>query len=483
MKKKLLLIAVLAFVFTGIVASTITPFLYMRIIQDISRIVRDNYVRPVSIDSLYLNAIKGMLKDLDPHSVYLTPQEYKELQVKTEGEFGGLGIQIAKMGNYITIIAPIEGTPAYRAGILPGDVIIKIDGVDTKDMSINEGVKRMRGKPGTKCVLTIQREGEEPFDVPIIRDVIRINAVPYYGNIDGVGYIRLSDFSGNAYAETKEAIQDLLSQGVNGIVLDLRSNPGGLLVQAVEIASLFIDKGKIVVSTKGRRSSQTMTSHGNRFEKFPLVVLVDGGSASASEIVSGAIQDWDRGLIVGTKTFGKGSVQKIWPLSDGALKLTTALWYTPSGRGIDKSFSAKDTAKTFYTLRMKRVVHGGGGITPDTIIPYPELEKIVLKMRNKNLFFKFSVHYMKQHKNDFKDVNNEILNEFKTYVKKNKVEFTDEEWKDAEKMVKYYLRIQLFENKWGIKGKYRALLENDEQFGFARKLLKRCKDYRDVFKF
>ena len=211
------------------------------------------------------------------------------------------------------------------------------------------------------------------------------------------------------------------------------------------------------------------------------MVLVDEGSASASEIVSGAIQDWDRGIIVGMKTFGKGSVQKIWPLTDGALKLTTALWYTPSGRGIDKLFSAEDTAKTFYTLRMKRIIHGGGGITPDTIIPYKRLSKLVARLRKKNLFFKFSVHYMNQHKDKFKDVNDEILAEFKEYVKGMDVDFTDEEWDEAKENINYYLRMQLFENKWGIKGRYKAMLEDDDHFLYAKGLLKGCKHYEDVF--
>ena len=248
-----------------LIFSTINTVNYYNILGKVLKLVRSRYVETVPVDSLMKGAIKGVMEQLDPHSIYMSPREYKDLMINTEGEFGGLGIQISKIGNYITIVAPIEGTPAYRIGLQSGDKIVKIEGKSTLDMSLAEAVSKMRGKPGTKVTVTISREGEEPFDVTITREIIRIDAVPFFTTIDGIGYIRLSDFNKNAYSQTKKALNDLLNnKGVKGIVLDLRSNPGGLLDQAIELSSLFIDRGKVVVSTKGRNEYEEFKSRGNR---------------------------------------------------------------------------------------------------------------------------------------------------------------------------------------------------------------------------
>ncbi len=468
-----------------LIFSTINTVNYYNILGKVLKLVRSRYVETVPVDSLMKGAIKGVMEQLDPHSIYMSPREYKDLMINTEGEFGGLGIQISKIGNYITIVAPIEGTPAYRIGLQSGDKIVKIEGKSTLDMSLAEAVSKMRGKPGTKVTVTISREGEEPFDVTITREIIRIDAVPFFTTIDGIGYIRLSDFNKNAYSQTKKALNDLLNnKGVKGIVLDLRSNPGGLLDQAIELSSLFIDRGKVVVSTKGRNEYEEFKSRGNRFKKFPLIVLIDNGSASASEILSGSIQDWDRGLILGTRSFGKGSVQRVYPLEDGgAVKITIALWLTPSGRRISEYFARSDTANTYKTLVFGRIEKGGGGIHPDTTVPYPKRNKLTQTLIIKNIFFQFAVHYMAIHKKTVRDISDEMMKEFKKYIESKGIKYSKEDWVDSYKQNKYYLKMSLYEREWGTKGRYKALLSEDNQVKTAINILKQCKNYKDVFKF
>uniref|UniRef100_A0A7C4Y626 S41 family peptidase n=1 Tax=candidate division WOR-3 bacterium TaxID=2052148 RepID=A0A7C4Y626_UNCW3 len=475
--------------FTGVIllliasVPAVSSFVYLQLIENILNIVRDNYVNPVSIDSLCINAIRGILKDLDPHSVYLTPDEYKDLMIKTEGEFGGIGIQIHKSGDYITIIAPLENTPASRLGLRPGDLIIKIDDVDTKDMNIDDAVKRMRGKPGTEVKLTIKRGDLEPFDLTITREVIKIRAVPFYDVFDGVGYVRLSEFSESASTEIFKALEDLVKKGAKSIILDLRSNPGGLLLESVEVASHFLERDKLVVYTKGRIGEDKYSSFGGDFTNLPLVVLIDGGSASASEIVAGAIQDWDRGLIVGTNSFGKGSVQKVYPLKIGALKLTVALYQTPSGRRIDENMAKEDTAKVFKSLVLKRELKGGGGIKPDTIIQFEKRSDFTEKLLLKNLFFKFTIQYKNKNNAEIKEITDDIMDKFYNFVKNENIEFTDEMWKESYEMNKHQLLITFYENQYGEKGRYRAILSKDKQFEFALNLLKKCKKREDVFKY
>jgi carboxyl-terminal processing protease len=304
-------------------------------------IVQKNYVEPVTTKRLIDGAITGMLSSLDPHSAYLTPELYRDLEVETRGSFGGLGIEITIKNGVLTVMSPIDDTPAYHAGIKSGDQIIKIDNDFTKDMTLNEAVKRMRGPKGSKIKLTIHRENvPELFTVAIARDVIKIPSVKAKKLDDGFDYIRVSTFQEN----TDEAVQKALDEyekenhgRIKGLVLDLRDDPGGLLQQAVKVSDEFLDGGMIVY-TLGRREDQEQKffSHKKKdFDDYPLVVLVNGGTASASEIVAGALQDQRRAVVVGTQTFGKGSVQTILPLDDhSALRLTTARYFTPNGRSI-----------------------------------------------------------------------------------------------------------------------------------------------------
>jgi carboxyl-terminal processing protease len=303
-------------------------------------IVQKNYVEPVTTKKLIDGAISGMLASLDPHSAYLTPDLYRDLEVETRGSFGGLGIEITIKNGALTVVAPIEDTPAYRAGLKAGDQIIKIDDDFTKDMSLTEAVKRMRGPKGSKIKLTLHRNGvPELFTVTLARDVIRIQSVKSK-MIDGYGYIRVTTFQENTGEGVEKAIDEIEAKNrgkVKGLVFDLRDNPGGLLNQAVKVSDDFLDGG-LIVYTQGREENQQQKyfSHKKKdYSEFPMVVLVNGGSASASEIVAGALQDQKRAVILGTQTFGKGSVQTILPLDDhSALRLTTARYYTPTGRSI-----------------------------------------------------------------------------------------------------------------------------------------------------
>jgi carboxyl-terminal processing protease len=304
-------------------------------------IVQKNYVEPVSTKDLIDGAITGMLASLDPHSAYLTPELYRDLEVETRGSFGGLGIEITIKDGMLTVVAPIEDTPAYRAGIKAGDQIIKIDNDFTKDMTLTDAVKRMRGPRGSKIKLTIHRTGvPEMFTVTMARDVIKIQSVKSKQLEDGYSYLRITTFQEATDDGVEKAIEEFTKDGhgkIKGLVLDLRDNPGGLLNQAVKVSDDFLDGGMIVY-TQGRLENQQQKyfSHKKKdFEDYPMVVLVNGGSASASEIVAGALQDQKRAVIVGTQTFGKGSVQTILPLDDqSALRLTTARYFTPNGRSI-----------------------------------------------------------------------------------------------------------------------------------------------------
>ena len=308
--------------------------------SNILSIVRKNYVENVETKNLVSGAINGMLNSLDPHSAYLTPDLYKELQSDTQGRFGGLGIEITVKGGILTVVSPIEDTPAAKAGIKPGDQIFKIEEEFTKDMSLVDAVKKMRGAKGTKINLTIKREAvADLLEFTLVRDVIRVQSVRTRSLEPGYGYIRLAQFQERSDRDLQRTLEKMAAEktGIKGLVLDLRNNPGGLLTQAVRVSDMFLDSG-LIVYTEGRIESQKQKYFAHKdgtWTDFPVVVLVNGGSASASEIVAGALQDHKRAVVLGTKTFGKGSVQTILPLDDSsALRLTTARYFTPKGRSI-----------------------------------------------------------------------------------------------------------------------------------------------------
>jgi len=312
----------------------------LRVFSEALDLVKENYVRDVEDQKLIEGAISGMLKTLDPHSSYLDPEGYKELQVETKGSFGGIGVEITVRDGYLTVVSPLEGTPAYDLGIQAGDHILMVDGQPTKDMSLMEAVQKMRGPKGSKVILTIMREGfDKPKDFEITRAIIPIKSVRAKTLEPGYGYVRLSQFQSTTATDLADALAKLEkeNQPMRGLILDLRNNPGGLLDQAVKVSDEFLDEG-LIVYTGGRVKSQDMRfmAHKNSEpHSYLIVVLVNEGTASAAEIVAGALQDHKRAVILGVKTFGKGSVQTVMPLRNGAaLRLTTALYYTPNGRSI-----------------------------------------------------------------------------------------------------------------------------------------------------
>jgi carboxyl-terminal processing protease len=310
----------------------------LKTFSEVLSTVQKNYVEEVKSKELVYGAIKGMLNTLDSHSSFMPPEAYKEMQVDTKGEFGGLGIQIGVKDNKLTVISPIEGTPAEQAGIKAGDVILKVDGQSSVNLSLQEAVEKMRGPKGSKVTLTILRENTpEPLVFTLVRDIIKIHSVKSKMLDQGVGYIRVSQFQEHTSKDLEKALKKLKEEKMQSMILDLRNNPGGLLTSAVEISEQFLEPGKLIVYIKGRDGKkEEYSSNGPADqENYPMIVLVNEGSASASEIVSGALQDWGRAVVVGVQTFGKGSVQTILPLSDGAgLRLTTAKYYTPKGRSI-----------------------------------------------------------------------------------------------------------------------------------------------------
>lgn len=425
-------------------------------LDNVATRIHQNYVEKINSENLVDKAVDGMLEILDPHTSFFKKKEYEELRIHTEGKFGGLGIQISIREKVLTVMTPISGTPASRAGVQSGDQIIQIDSKSTEGISIDEAVSILRGEPGSDVNITINRKGEsKPLEFTITRDIIAIKSVPYHGVLNNnIGYVRLLTFSQEASEEVEKNIKKLLKKNIEGLVLDLRHNPGGLLPQAIEVSEKFLDRKSLVVSTRGRVSTQNKDFHASANpilpKDIPLIILVNSASASASEIVAGAIQDWDRGVVLGDTTFGKGSVQSILPLDkDHHLKLTTAFYYTPSGRCINKAenavpnsakaseneetaqdndqISGTDSVKSasdsaIYLTNSGRLVYGGGGIIPDTIVKLKEPDEVVRALYLKDVFFKFAnIKYPQLQKGKITvdsnfTINKKILNDFYAFL-------------------------------------------------------------------
>lgn len=337
---------------TRVLATQSETYEKLKIFTEVLYIIQTNYVEEVDLQEVIYGGINGMLKALDPHSSFMPPEVYQEMQVETRGNFGGLGIQIAIKDDQLTVIAPIDDTPAFRAGIEAGDKIIKIDGTSTRDMTLMEAVKLLRGPKGTTVTISVMRENfEKPKDFTITRDIIEIKSATSKMLLDNIGYVRLRQFQENSAEELEDALNSLEVEGLNAVILDLRSNPGGLLNAAVEVADRFLEKGKLIVYTEGRKKNQDMRfmAHDDfTHPNYPMVILVNHGSASASEIVAGALQSHARAIIIGTQTYGKGSVQSVIPLSDNSgLRLTTAKYFTPDGQSIHEKGITPDIVVSF----------------------------------------------------------------------------------------------------------------------------------------
>jgi len=486
---------------------------------EVLQYIRAYYVDGTDDEELIRAAVKRMLADLDPHTQFLEGEQYGDLRTGTKGTYTGVGMEVSTRRGYPVVVSPMEGTPAYDAGLQTGDFIVAIDGVDTFGILLQDAVRMLRGPKGAPVSLTVQREGEpERLEFTVVRDVIRIPSIPVCGVLRGdMGYARVSRFSESVAHELETCLDGLDAEGIRGLILDLRGNPGGLLMEAVKVCELFVPEGKLLVSTKGRLSGDSIeyVSGSEKTREIPLVILVGGGTASAAEIVAGAIQDWDLGLIVGEPTFGKGSVQRLMSVDeDKALKLTTSYYFTPSGRCIhrgDPDAAADDTGHTgasaartpegedttvdpgpegaerggvdasggeheFMTAGGRKVF-GGGGIMPDVIVGPAEVPPLARRIRGRGLFFSFAVDYVGGNEEmEEPTVDSETLEAFKEYLLDEGFSFEEDEFEAAGDAVSVGIRRELARR---LKGDAYALLvaaEADAQLAEALRLLKRASD-------
>jgi carboxyl-terminal processing protease len=466
--------------------------------MDIFSIVRQYYVEDINAEKVVTGAINGMLEELDPHSIYIEPSKAEQIDERFKGSYFGIGIEFLIKDKILTVISPIAGSPSEALGIRPGDQIVKIDGKSSYGINEEQVYEQLRGPKGTKVTVSIRRYGvENPFDVTIIRDKIPIYSVTTHFIIkDKIGYIYLGLFAQTTLDELEQALDDLEKRGMNALLFDLRGNSGGYLNQAVGIVDKFIPAGKKIVYTRGRRPESNedfFSTDQDDHPRYPIIVLINEGSASASEIVAGAIQDLDRGLIVGETSFGKGLVQNQIPFKDGsALRITTAKYYTPSGRLIQRSYDkglaeyyeegyddidpnaikdSTDQKPVFYTSS-GRHVYGGGGITPDIKIKTERTTNLTGNLISQRLFFDFASVYVPKHtelgkdfewyKNRYK-INDPVITEFKDFVKKKNIEFREEDFNKDLDYIKMMLKSQFATNLWDSKHYYEIRMFEDKQ--------------------
>lgn len=491
------------------------PYQLIKLLNETIHQVTDKYVDEIPTDSLYMRALEGMLMTLDPYSQLLTPEAYSDLRVHTRGNYEGLGIRIDIVDHQLTVVAPIEGTPAYRAGLLPGDRIEAVDGESTSGWGEERAVQQLRGPRGSRVVLTIGRQGlDEAFETEIAREPIQLSSVPYSFLLgDGIGYVRFTQFSERGHDEVKRAIRDLERRGMHALILDVRGNPGGLLDQAIEVSDMFLPKGVEIVATRGRGSNEDRSYYARDNDDFsvhPMVVLIDQSSASASEILAGALQDHDRALLVGQTSWGKGLVQSLFALDDGYfLKLTTARYFTPSGRSIqrqrddgsriaamehasgDEALVARDELpdSLVFETDMGRAVYGGGGVMPDVVVRNEPLDErsqqLVKDIAVQNAFFTFGVSHRSDHpaiESNFKP-DEALLEEFKVYLRDvKKIDFTDEAFEVEIDYFRDYLRYTLISQYHGEGAARQAVLRADRALAKAVDLLTEADTLADLFR-
>ncbi len=461
-------------------------------IDSIVSVIESGYFQEVDLETLAHSSINGMLQTLDPHSYFLDLKNLRTLQEEYKGKYFGLGIMIQKLGDDLVVITPIEGTPAYRLGILAGDVISHIEGVSTKPLSSYDAMQKLRGPKGTKVNISITREGlDEPLQFTIKREEIPLYSVPYAFILkDNIGYIYIRNFAETTADEFREKMELLKKEGMEKLILDMRWDGGGTFPGAIEISDELLPKGSLIVSIRGRKkyyNREFPALHDNQYEDIPLIILINQGTASAPEIVSGAIKDNDRGLIVGDDSFGKGLVQTLFPLSkDSAVALTTAKYYTPSGRSIQRDYSQVDDylfsrelpeeekREVRFTTGGRKVL-GQGGITPDYKIQF-SFKNLTYEVLRKGEVFAYAKKFIEKKtpvstqyvlpdkqegmghepishtlSKDF-SVDSEILEDFKAYLKKRDIPFTEEDFEEAKDQLAREIEKEIFSFLWGIEG-------------------------------
>jgi carboxyl-terminal processing protease len=495
--------------------------------SDVVNYTEKNYYEDVDTHDLVEAAIKGMLNDLDPHSVYIPASQLQSVEETFRGDFEGIGIEFQIVNDTLTVVSPITGGPSEELGIRPGDRIIKINGNDIIGITNDEVRNSLRGKAGTTVNVTITRYGiKEPINFNITRAKIPLYSVDTYFMLNkNTGYISVSRFSETTYDEVLKALENLTENGMEQLLLDLRGNPGGYLNQAFKMADLFIPGNNLIVYTKGRKPQYNEEYHASEpspYEKIPIIVMINKGSASASEIVSGAIQDWDRGLIVGETSFGKGLVQRQYDLSDNsAIRLTISEYYTPSGRGIQRNYKDKRNRLDYYSEVMDReeeefdnlnheaekdsllpvfktnsgrIVYGGGGITPDFIVTTSEISKLTTDLLKNNVFYEYGLTYLEN--NDerisrlYKDNLNKFVKEFEftdneiksflEYASSKGIDFSTEDYAEDSQYILARLKAQVARNYWKNEGWYSSLLTVDNQVNKAVTLFNEAKEIANL---
>ncbi len=469
----------------------------LRQFAQVYSLVEQNYAEPVNADkAIYNGAIPGMLHVLDPHSNFFDPKSYSLLREEQSGKYYGVGMQIAPRNNKIIVVAPFVGTPAYRVGLRPGDVIIAVDGKPTDNLSVSDVADMLKGPKGTNVHISILREGnEKPLEFNVVRAEIPRYSVDLKFLIrPGIGYMHISAFNETTENEVEEALQQL--GDLKGLVLDLRGNPGGLLNEGVGVADKFLKRGQVIVSHHGRSSPEKVyrAAHGNAGKDYPLVVVVNRGTASAAEIVSGAIQDHDRGLIVGEVTFGKGLVQTVYPLSENTgLALTTAKYYTPSGRLIQRDYTGVSLYDYYFAREDQgnttppskevkqtdsgRLMYGGGGISPDVKVPNFKATKFEDSLLLKYAFFNFAQHYLQgRHVEKNFEVTEEVMLDFRRFLESQKIPYTEADLREGQDWIKASIKGEIFIAEFGQEAGLRVRAENDPQVLAALNLLPKAKE-------
>ena len=452
--------------------------------------VEENYAEPVNADkAIYNGAIPGMLHSLDPHSNFFDPKSYSLLREEQRGKYYGVGMTVGPRNNKVIVIAPFVGTPAYRAGIHPGDIIVAVDGKPTDNMSTTDVADLLKGPKGTTVRITVLREASDhPIEFAVIRDEIPRYSVDLHFLIKpGIGYMHVSGFQETTEHEVAQALDEM--GDLKGLILDLRQNPGGLLSEGVGVADKFLKKGQLIVSHHGRSSPEKryVAAHGNAGKDYPLVVLVNRGTASAAEIVAGAIQDHDRGLIAGETTFGKGLVQTVYPLGENTgLALTTAKYYTPSGRLIQRDYSNLSLYDYYYNRESEdnpanrevkltdsgRTVYGGGGITPDVKLPAIKSNHFQDTLLQHYAFFNFAKRYVIGHKvTQNLEVDDAIMQDFRKFLEEEKIAFTEGELLENNDWVRSNIKSEIFVDAFGQTEGLKVRAETDPEVVKALELL------------